>query len=158
MIRFSSDRLSTWSAGLGRSQHRQERFLRDLDAADALHACLAGLLLLEELALARDVPAVALRQHVLAHRADGLTSNDVRANGRLYGHLEHLARDQLLEPVHEHATFTLGARPMCDQGQRIDRLAGNKHIEAHEVTLAIADLLVVHRRVTLAAALELIVE
>src|SRR5258706_13441698 len=42
-------------------QDRQESFLRDLDAADGLHALLAGLLLLEELPLARDVAAVALR-------------------------------------------------------------------------------------------------
>ena len=33
-------------------EHRQERFLRDLDAADALHPLLAFLLLLEQLALA----------------------------------------------------------------------------------------------------------
>ena len=34
-------------------EHREERFLRDLDAADALHPLLAFLLLLEQLALAR---------------------------------------------------------------------------------------------------------
>ena len=41
-------------------QHGQERLLRDLDRADLLHALLALFLLLEELALARDVAAVAL--------------------------------------------------------------------------------------------------
>jgi hypothetical protein len=43
-----------------------------LDAADHLHALLALLLLLEQLALAGDVTAVALGEHVLADRADVL--------------------------------------------------------------------------------------
>src|SRR5262245_39902965 len=48
-------------------QHRQERLLGDFDSADLLHALLAFLLLLEKLALAGDVAAVALGGHVLAH-------------------------------------------------------------------------------------------
>ena len=51
-------------------QHGQEGFLRDLDRADLLHALLAFLLLLEQLALARDVAAVALGDDVLAQRLD----------------------------------------------------------------------------------------
>src|SRR5688572_11263717 len=47
------------------AEHRQERLLRDLDAADLPHALLALFLLLEQLALARDVAAVALRGDVL---------------------------------------------------------------------------------------------
>src|SRR5262245_55748724 len=49
-------------------EHGEERLLRDLDSADLLHAPLALLLLLEQLALAGDVAAVALRDHVLALR------------------------------------------------------------------------------------------
>src|SRR5438128_1755456 len=41
-------------------QHGQERLLRDLHASHALHALLAFLLLLQQLALAGDVAAVAL--------------------------------------------------------------------------------------------------
>jgi hypothetical protein len=41
-------------------QHRQKCFLRNLDAADFLHALFAFLLFLEQLALARDVAAVGL--------------------------------------------------------------------------------------------------
>src|SRR5690349_8514804 len=48
-------------------EHRQEGFLRYLDRAHRLHALLALFLLVEELALARDVAAVALRGDVLAH-------------------------------------------------------------------------------------------
>src|SRR3954464_10314675 len=43
-------------------KHREERFLRNLDAADALHPLLPFLLLLEQLSLAADVAAVALRE------------------------------------------------------------------------------------------------
>src|SRR3990172_7949012 len=75
----------------------QEGFLRDLDGADPLHPLLAFLLLLEELALAGDVAAVALGQHVLAHRPDRLAADDMRTDGRLDRHFEHLARDQFLE-------------------------------------------------------------
>ena len=51
------------------AEHGQEGLLRDVDVADLAHAALALLLLLEELALARDVAAVALGGHVLAQRA-----------------------------------------------------------------------------------------
>ena len=47
-------------------QRRQEGRLRDLHLAELAHALLALLLLLQQLALARDVAAVALRGHVLA--------------------------------------------------------------------------------------------
>src|SRR5918911_2906661 len=47
-----------------------EGLLRDLDFAELAHLLLARLLLLEQLALARDVAAVALGEHVLAQRAD----------------------------------------------------------------------------------------
>src|SRR5262244_4661858 len=39
-------------------QHREERFLRDLDRTDLLHALLSFLLFFEQLPLARDVAAV----------------------------------------------------------------------------------------------------
>ena len=58
-------------------QHGQERALRNLDAADLLHAPLARLLALEQLALAGDVAPVALGD-VLAVGLDGLAGDDVR--------------------------------------------------------------------------------
>src|ERR1019366_5340446 len=45
---------------LAQLEHREERLLGHLDAPDLLHPLLALLLLLEQLALARDVAAVAL--------------------------------------------------------------------------------------------------
>src|SRR4051812_4647099 len=81
-----------------------ECLLRDLDAADHLHPLLALLLLLEQLALAGDVAAVALGKHVFAHRRDRLASDDAGADGGLDRHLELLAWDELLEPLgHEQS-------------------------------------------------------
>src|SRR3989337_1787314 len=66
----------------------QERLLRDLDVAEALHALLAFLLLLQQLALARDVAAVALGEHVLAHGAHRLARDDAAADRGLDRHVE----------------------------------------------------------------------
>ena len=48
---------------------------------------------------ARDVAAVALGQHVLAHGFHRLAGDDLAADGRLDRDLELLARDDLLEPL-----------------------------------------------------------
>jgi len=58
-------------------QHCEEGFLRDIDLADALHALLALFLLVEQLALTRDVAAVALGDHVLADGRYRRAGNDL---------------------------------------------------------------------------------
>ena len=73
------------------AEDRQERLLRDLDAPDLLHALLALFLLLEELALAADVAAVALGGDVLAQGLDRLAGDDLAADRRLDGDLVLLA-------------------------------------------------------------------
>src|SRR5205085_5753655 len=84
-------------------EHGEERLLRHLDRADLLHPLLALLLLLEQLPLARDVAAVALREHVLALRLHGLARDHPRADRRLDRHVEELPRDLLLEPLDQRA-------------------------------------------------------
>src|SRR5437899_4966706 len=66
-------------------EDREKRLLWNLDAADGLHPLLSGLLLFEELLLARDVAAVAFGEDVLAHRLDRLTGDDLRTDRRLDG-------------------------------------------------------------------------
>src|SRR5690606_36221258 len=61
-------------------EHGEERLLRDLDRSHLLHPLLAGLLLLEQLLLARDVAAVALRKDGLAQCLDVLARDDVAAD------------------------------------------------------------------------------
>src|SRR5262249_46158363 len=79
------------------AQCGHERLLRDLDPADLLHPLLSLFLAFEEFALPGDVSAVALREHVLALRLDGLASDDPAADRGLDRHVEQLARDQLAE-------------------------------------------------------------
>src|SRR6266545_3061906 len=81
--RLSRVRLTANPSALARrAQHGQERLLRDLDAADALHARLARFLLSSSLALAGDVAAVALGENVLAHRPDRFAGDHVGADRR----------------------------------------------------------------------------
>src|ERR671929_163698 len=87
--------------GLVQVEHGEERLLRHLDAADLLHPLLPRLLLLEQLALARDVAAVALREHVLALRLHRLACDHSRADRRLDRHVEELARDLLPQALDE---------------------------------------------------------
>jgi hypothetical protein len=53
-------------------ERRNKSLLRDIDFAELAHALFAFLLLLQKLALAGDVAAVAFRGHVLAEGAQGL--------------------------------------------------------------------------------------
>src|SRR5947207_12489412 len=80
---------------VAQAQGRDERLLRYLDPPDALHPLLAFLLLLEQLALARHVAAVALGHHVLALCLHRLSSDDAAADGRLDRDVEQLAGDEL---------------------------------------------------------------
>src|SRR6266550_1540225 len=75
VVRTTSPRKAVWMTRLVNLQDRQERLLRDLDRPHLLHPFLSLLLLLEQLALARDVAAVALGGHVLTQRADGLAGD-----------------------------------------------------------------------------------
>src|SRR3982751_2105792 len=109
---FSKYRSNSWSDSLDSEllvdlQDGEEGFLRDFDAADALHAALALFLLFEELALARDVAAVALGDDVLADGLDGLARDDLVADGGLYGDFEELARDELAHLLGEEASAGL---------------------------------------------------
>ena len=139
-------------------QDGEERLLRNLDRADLLHALLALLLFLEQLALARDVAAVALGQHVLAQRLDGRPRDDVRADRRLHRHLEHLPGDQLLHLVDQLAAPVIGVVAVHDDRQRIDRVAVDQDVELRQRrALEVAEL-VVERRVATAGTLQAVEE
>src|SRR3954464_15123043 len=88
------------SFGVGSVRCRQrgdEGLLGHFHPPDHLHPLLALLLLLEQLALAGDVTAVALREDVLADRADRLAGDDPAADGRLDRYLELLPRNEFLQ-------------------------------------------------------------
>src|SRR5262245_35759756 len=64
-------------------QRGDEGFLRDLDLAEAPHLLLSRFLLVEQLALAGDVAAIAFGRHVLAQSADRLSRDHLAADRRL---------------------------------------------------------------------------
>src|SRR5690606_944992 len=101
---------SALSAPLFRAepQHRHEGFLRYFHLPDHLHALLALLLLFKQLALARDITTVALREHVLAQRLDVHPADDPLADRRLDRHDEHLLRDEVLQPAHKRLSLVIG--------------------------------------------------
>src|SRR4051812_9926281 len=137
---------------------RQEGFLRDLDRSHLFHALLALLLLLEKLALAADVSAIALRENVLADRLHRLARDDLRPDRRLDDDLEQLPRDQLLQLVGDLAAPVVRLVGVADDAERIDRLAVDQHVQSHEVARAILQHLVVERRIAAADRLEAIEE
>jgi len=139
-------------------EDREEGLLRHLDRTDGLHALLALLLLLEELALARDVTAVAFCEHILAVRLHGRATDDLVADGSLYGNLELLARDDVPELVAEPTREVVGLVLVHDEGERVNLLASEENVELHEVGLVIYVKLVIERCIALRATLELVEE
>src|SRR5439155_23599159 len=113
-------------------EHREKRLLGDLDAAHLLHALLAFLLLLEQLALARDVAAIALGGDVLAHRLHRLARDDAAADGGLDGHLVQLPRDHAAQLLDERLAALVGLVTVDDGRERVDGDDGQKDIERHE--------------------------
>src|SRR3954471_14614826 len=141
------DRLAL--AVAGQLEHGQERLLGHLDPAHLLHALLARLLLLEQLALAAHVAAVALGDHVLAHRLDGLPGDDLGADRGLDGHLELLAGDLLAQALGHGPARVVGLVAVDHHAQRVHLVARQQDVELHELALAHADQLVVERGVAL---------
>src|SRR5436190_672740 len=135
-------------------EHGEERLLRHLDRADLLHPLLPLLLVLEQLALARDVAAVALRDHVLALRLHGLARDDASADRRLDCDVEHLPRDLLAELLDEEAAAVVREVAVDDERERVNGVAADEHVHADEIPGLEADEVVVERRIAAGARLQ----
>src|ERR1051325_5671311 len=105
--------------GVLSGQCGDEGLLRDLDPAHGLHPLLAFLLLLQQLALPRDVTAVALGQDVLADRANRFAGDDPRTHRRLDRDLELLPRDQLAQPRRHPVAVAVGRVLVHDRRKRV---------------------------------------
>ena len=132
-LRRTARPAAAWTLVAVELQDGQERLLGHLDAADLLHALLALLLALEQLALARDVTAVALGGHVLAERLHRLAGDDLRADRGLDRHVVLLARDLLAQPLDQRRGRLVGLVPVHDHRQRVDGVAGEQHVELDQV-------------------------
>ena len=112
------------SRSVPRLQYRHERFLRDVDAADALHALFAFFLFLQQLAFAGDVAAVAFGGDVFADGLDRLAGDDFAADRGLQGNLEQVAGDFL--PSGGPAAFGRGCSACCDARSRSGHRRGRR--------------------------------
>ena len=130
----------------------------NLHLADPAHALLARLLLVQELALAGHVAAVALGGHVLPECAHRLPGDDAAADRRLDRDLEQLARDQLLQAPAQRPAAGLGVAAVDDGGERVDRLAVDEHGHLDQLALGVAVELIVEAGVTAAHRFEPVVE
>src|SRR5438309_1273377 len=119
VVSTTSPKKAVWMTRLVNLQDRQKRFLRDLHRAHLLHALLSLFLLLEQLALARHVAAVALRRDVLAQRADRLPCDHLRADRGLDHDLEQLPRDQLAQLLGDLLAPLVRLVPVDDHGKRV---------------------------------------
>src|SRR5690348_9145191 len=104
-------------------QHRHEGVLRNFHRADTLHPPLAFLLLFQQFAFPRHITAVALREHVLAHRGDRFAGDYFAPDRRLDRHLIQLARNDRLQLLRELAALHLRLAAVRDQRERVDGLA-----------------------------------
>src|SRR5262245_39501209 len=129
------------------AQDREERFLRDADGPDLFHTLLALALFLEQLPLPRDVSAVALGEHVLAHRRTRLPGDDLVADRRLDRDGEHLARDQLLELGGDVPPPLVRLVPVHDHREGVHRLPVQEEVHAHQLRRLEIRELVIQRRV-----------
>ncbi len=129
-----------------------------LTAAIFPHPLLPLLLLVQQLPLPADIAAIAFRRHVLAQRRDRLAGDDLAADRRLDRDLEHVARDQVLEPLAELPAARLGRGPVDDHAQRVDRLGVDQDVHLDEVALAMADLVIVEARIAARDDLQPVVE
>src|SRR4029077_5757054 len=91
-----------------------EGFLGNLDFAELAHLLLALFLLVEELALAADIAAIAFRRHVFSQRGKRLTGDHLAANGGLDRNLEHVARDQVFQLLAHGTAAAFGALTVDD--------------------------------------------
>src|SRR3954470_9063392 len=139
-------------------QRGDESLLRDVDLAVLAHLLLAFLLLVEKLALARDVAAIALRRHVLAQRAHGFARDDLATDGGLDRYLEHVWRDELLELLHHGPAAAFCAGAVNQHGERVDRIGVDQDLHFYQVGGLVVGEVIVERGVTLRYRLQAIVE
>src|SRR3989449_3988835 len=146
VVSTTSPRKAVWMTRLVNLQDRQECLLRDLDGSHLLHPLLSFFLLLEQLALARDVAPVALGGHVLAQRADRLAGDHLGPDRGLIHDLEQLARDQLPQLLGDLLAPLVRLVAVDDDGERVHGVAVQQHVELHEIGGGGLEGIVVERR------------
>lgn len=135
-------------------QHGGKGLTGQGDAAELAHLLFALLLLFQQLLLAGDIAAVALGQHVLAHGLDGLTGDDLAADGGLHRDLEQGAGNVIPQLFADAAALGVGVVPEHDHGECVHRVTIQQEVQLDQIALAVLLELVVVAGVTAAAALD----
>src|SRR5258706_5961992 len=143
VVSTTSPRKAVWMTRLVNLQDRQKCLLRDLDRSHLLHPLLSFFLLLEQLALARDVATVALGGHVLAQRADRLAGDHLGSDRGLDHDLEQLARDQLPQLLGDLLAPLVRLVAVDDDRERIHGFTVQHHVELDEIGRPVFEELVV---------------
>ena len=90
-------------------------------------------MLFKQFLFARNIAAVTLRQHVLAHGLDVFTGNNVGADRSLNRHIVHLPGDQFAQAGGDFATAVGRVAAVNDHAERIHLVAIDEQIHFHNV-------------------------
>ena len=122
------------------------------------HLRLSFFLLLQKLALTGNIPAVALGGNVLSKRRDCGSRNDLAPDGPLYGNLELMPRDFLLEAVANLNPPFPGPLLENYERQRIHLLAVDQDIQFDQVAVPILDQIIIEGTIPLRDRLQFVVK
>src|SRR5467141_2860134 len=114
-------------------QNCKERLLRDFPPSDLLHTLLPFLLFLEQLPLARDIPAVTLGQNVFSQGGNRVASNHLASDRGLNDNFKHLPRNEFPQPRAEFFPPLVRLLAVDDRRQRIDGLTVEQYVKLHKI-------------------------
>ena len=90
--------------------------------ANLFHPFLPGLLFFKKFTFTRNITAIAFGKNVLSQGTDVLTGNDLASDCGLDGDFKKLPGNDLAQFFHKGAAPYLGAVPMDNGRQRVDRI------------------------------------
>ena len=113
---------------------------------------------MEQFLLARDVPAVAFRQDVFAHRGDGFSGDDFTRERGLDGDFEHLPRQGVFDFFDDFFGNVDGFGAVAERGHGVDDFTVDEDVEATYVGELPTGEFVIEGGVTAGARFELVGE
>src|SRR5699024_332838 len=126
-------------------------FLRNFDGTHHLHTLFTFLLLLEQLALTRNVTAITLGKHVFPDRTNVLSGNNARTDSSLDGNLKLLPRNKFLELCSHFHAVTICMITVGDDRERINGISLQQDVDFYQISNLGAVTLPIQRGITLGA-------
>src|SRR5207249_11183780 len=110
-----------------------KRLLRNVHLPNAFHSPLSLFLFLQQLAFARNIPAITLGQNVFPDGGNRFPRNHAMADGRLDGDLKHLARDKFFHLFRKSLAVRVRGITMNDPGKSVDRFTADQDVQLDKV-------------------------